>query len=337
MWRWLFAAWCLGVLVAAPAAFAAWHAYSRALDAPLVGGGPALRFVVEHGTSVRALAAQLERAGVRIRPLWLRLAARARGVDGRIQAGEYELRPGMAIEDLLEALVAGRVVQHGFTIVEGWTFAELRAALARSTVLEHTLAGIDAETLMARLGKAGMHPEGWFLPETYHFVRGTTDLQLLRRAHTLMEKTLAQLWARRDPGLPYAGPYEALIMASIIEKETGLAAERPLIGGVLVRRLARGMRLQADPTVIYGLGADFDGDLRRRDLRADSPYNTYRQRGLPPTPIALPGADALRAALQPAPGEALYFVARGDGSHVFSSSLEEHNRAVARYQLGAGQ
>lgn len=337
MWRWLFAAWCLGVLVAAPAAFATWHAYSRALDAPLVGDGPALRFVVEHGTSVRALAAQLERAGVRIQPLWLRLAARARGVDGRIQAGEYELRAGMAMEDLLEALVAGRVVQHGFTIVEGWTFAELRAALARAPVLEQTLAGIDADALMARLGKAGMHPEGWFLPETYHFVRGTTDLQLLRRAHTLMERTLAQLWARRDPGLPYAEPYEALIMASIIEKETGLAAERPLIGGVLVRRLARGMRLQADPTVIYGLGADFDGDLRRRDLRADSPYNTYRRRGLPPTPIALPGADALRAALQPAPGEALYFVARGDGSHVFSSSLEEHNRAVARYQLGAGQ
>lgn len=337
MWHWFFAAYCAGVVAAAGGGLALWLHFERALEAPLAVGEESYRLSIEPGTPLAGIAGRLAADGVIAEPLYLRLAARLEGVGGRIQAGEYEIRPGMDMRDLLAMLVAGRVVRYRFTIVEGWTFAQLRRALARAPALEHTLAGVDDAELMARLDRPGVHPEGRFLPDTYFYTRGTTDLELLRRANRLLEDTLAALWAERAPDLPYADPHEALVMASIVEKETGVAAERAHIAGVLVRRLQRGMRLQTDPTVIYGLGPRFDGNLRRRDLERDSPYNTYRRAGLPPTPIALPGTDALRAVLDPAPGDALYFVARGDGTHHFSRTLEEHNRAVARYQLGASQ
>jgi UPF0755 protein len=225
------------------------------------------------------------------------------------------------------------VLQHDFTIVDGWTFRELREALARADKLKHPGAGLDDAMLMQRLGLPGELPEGRFLPETYAYVKGDSDLDILKRAHAAMEKTLAALWPQRDPDLPLASPYEALILASIVEKETGRADERAQIAGVFVRRLRYHMLLQTDPSVIYGMGASYDGNIRKRDLTTDTPYNTYTRAGLPPTPIALPGKPAIEAALHPAPGDALYFVARGDGRHVFASSLAEHNRNVACYQL----
>jgi UPF0755 protein len=226
------------------------------------------------------------------------------------------------------------VVQYPLTLVEGWTFRQVMEALQADERLEHLIEDPSAEAVMARLGRRGVHPEGRFFPDTYHFTRGSSDLDILKRAHAAMERVLAEEWEARADGLPIESPDEALILASIIEKETGLASERAEIAGVFVRRLRLGMRLQTDPTVIYGLGDDFDGNLRRADLRNDHPYNTYVHAGLPPTPIALPGREAIRAALNPADGETLYFVARGDGSHAFSVTLEEHNRAVRKYQLG---
>jgi len=210
---------------------------------------------------------------------------------------------------------------------------QLLAALRQQDVIVQTLNGLDDDQIMSRLGYAGQQPEGLFMPDTYHFPRGTTDVAFLQRAYQALAARLAEEWERRDPALPYQTSYQALIMASIVEKETAIPEERPEIAGVFVRRLARGMRLQTDPTVIYGLGSRFDGNLRRRDLITDSPYNTYMHAGLPPTPIALPGLASIRAALHPAPGDAIYFVSRGDGSHEFSASLEAHNKAVRRYQI----
>ena len=229
--------------------------------------------------------------------------------------------------------MAGRVRLHALTIVEGWTVQELLAAVRAHPAIRQTLTADSPESLAAELGLARPHAEGLFFPDTYRFARGTSDVEVLRQAQALMQKKLASAWARRAPDLPLNDPYEALILASIVERETALDRERPLIAGVFLRRLRRGMRLQTDPTVIYGLGSTFDGDLRRRDLRSDTPYNSYTRAGLPPTPIALPGEASLLAAVQPAPGEALYFVATGlpDGSHVFSATLAEHEAAVARY------
>jgi UPF0755 protein len=255
----------------------------------------------------------------------------ARGA--RIQAGTYRIMTGTTPPALLKQIVEGRVAQFGLTLVEGWNIYQVMDAIERSDSLKHTLRGMSNAQIMERLGRPAEHPEGRFFPETYKFPKGLTDLAFLQRAYRLMEERLAYEWEQREPGLPYKSPYEALIMASIVEKETGLASERRQIAGVFVRRLKKGMRLQTDPTVIYGLGVGFDGNLRRRDLLADNPYNTYRKAGLPPTPIAMPGADAIHAALHPAPGNALYFVARGDGSHHFSATLEEHNGAVIKYQL----
>ena len=225
------------------------------------------------------------------------------------------------------------MVLHQFTIVEGWNLRELRAALLADPVLVTTLADVSDADLPARLEIDAPSAEGQFLPETYRYARGTTDEEFLRRAHRDLAATLNSLWALRGPDLPLASPYEALTLASIIEKETGVAEERARIAGVFIRRLRLGMRLQTDPTVIYGLGASFDGDIRRRDLRTDTPYNTYTRHGLPPTPIAMAGEAALKAALHPEPGDALYFVSRRDGTHHFSATLDEHNAAVARYQL----
>jgi len=294
---------------------------------------------VDRGSSLMPVMRQLEAEGIiedaRVVRIWARLADRGRN----IKAGEYELQPGMTLPELITRLEQGEVILHRFTIVEGWTFRQLRAALARQEKLTHTIQDMDDSAVMAALGSEALHPEGWFLPETYRFPRGTTDLQILRTAHEAMVDTLERLWADRDGGLPYDSPYEALIMASIVERETGKAGERNKVAGVFTRRMREGMRLQTDPTVIYGVthvteDPDFDGRLRHRHLRQDTPYNTYTRHGLTPTPIAMPGLASLQAAVQPEESEYLYFVSRNDGSHHFSRTLSEHNRAVRRYQLG---
>ena len=234
---------------------------------------------------------------------------------------------------MLALLVSGRSVSYSLTLLEGWNIRQVRAAVAGHEALRQTLEGVDNLDLMERLGHPGKHPEGRFFPDTYQFRRGTTDVEFLLRAMRKMDEELAQAWQARAENIPLQSAEEALILASIIEKETGLASERPQIAGVFSRRLQKGMKLQTDPTVIYGMGEDFDGNIRRKDLREDTPYNTYVHTGLPPTPICMPGREALRAAVDPAPGNSLFFVSRGDGSHVFSATLKEHNAAVRQYQL----
>jgi UPF0755 protein len=313
-----------------------WQEMRRQLDVPLVLTAPQL-ITVEPGTSLRGLAADLAERGWMARPWVLVVEGRRRGIARSIRAGEYEVTPGMTPLGLLEAVVAGRVVQHQLTLVEGWTFERIMEAVEQSVVLVHTLETRDPRRVMAELGYAGYFAEGRFFPDTYRFPRGTTDVEFLRRAVRTMEEVLAGEWPQRAVGLSYESPYQALIMASLVEAETAVPSERPRIAGVFTRRLARGMRLQTDPTVIYALGASYDGNIRRDDLAIDSPYNTYVYAGLPPTPIGSPGRDSIRAALQPEEGEALYFVARGDGSHEFSATLAEHNRAVQKYQLRKGK
>jgi UPF0755 protein len=303
------------------------------LDRPLAVGDEPLTIDVQPGQPLAATVRDLEARGVLDHPQWLRAYARATGVDARVKAGEYEIRPGTTPRGLLRLLESGVVVRHSVTIVEGWTFRSLRAALERSPYLDNTLAGQDDAAVMAALGEPGMPPEGLFFPDTYLFGKGTSDLEILRQSRARMQRELEDAWNGRADDLPIATPYEALTLASIIEKETALASERERISGVFVQRLRRGMRLQTDPTVIYGLGPGFDGNLRRADLERDGPYNTYTRAGLPPTPIALPGAAALRAAVNPDERGELYFVATGlpDGSHEFSRTLAEHEAAVRRY------
>lgn len=322
------------LVVFGAAAALAWDV-SRFFDRPLAHAEP-LVVTVEPGTAFTELAAQLRERGAFAADRYtdyFTVYARLRGQTQQVQSGEYEIPPALEPAGLLRLLISGRTRQYRLTVVEGWTFAELRHALERHEAIDTRLADTGAEAVMTAIGAEGEHPEGRFLPDTYHFPRGTTDVEFLRRAYHAMERALERVWAERQPNLPLESPYEALILASIIEKETAAPEERYRIAGVFTRRLERGMPLQTDPTVIYGIEG-FDGDLRRRDLRTDTPYNTYTRRGLPPTPIALPGLASLRAAVDPAEGDALYFVSRGDGSHVFSETLEEHNRAVRAYQLG---
>ena len=288
--------------------------------------------LVKPGSSLRSIAGDLGNRQSLQRPVYLVALGRWLGLDARIKAGEYGLPAGLDPEQLLHLLAEGKVIQHSVTLVEGETFKEVLARISQDPVLERTLESYQPEEVMQAIGYPGLHPEGRFLPETYHFPRGTTDVQFLRRAYMEMETFLQINWSERDAGLPLKTSYDALILASIVEKETGVAEERARIAGVFTRRLEKGMRLQTDPTVIYGMGDRYDGDIRFRDLRTDTPYNTYTRFGLPPTPIAMPGKDAIRAVLHPEPGKDLYFVARGDGSHHFSANLEEHNSAVDRYQ-----
>jgi UPF0755 protein len=264
---------------------------------------------------------------------WFRWSGDAR----RIRAGTYEIATGTTPTALLQKMVDGDTLQLTIRFIEGWTVRELRAELARADDLKPTTATLSDAELMAALGVPGVAAEGRFFPDTYSFSPGSTDLVLLQKAREAMEEQLAEAWAARAPDTPLKSPDEALILASIVEKETGQASERGLVAGVFVNRLRLGMMLQTDPTVIYGLGTSFDGNLRKRDLLADTPYNTYTRAGLPPTPIALPGRASLRAAVQPEPTRALYFVARGDGSSVFSDNLDDHNRAVNKYQRGIGR
>jgi UPF0755 protein len=292
--------------------------------------------VVEPGASLKRIGRQLSDRNWLPHPYYFIFEGRRRDAATHIKAGEYAVTTDTTPAALLDKMIRGEVIQYALTIPEGLTVREILAQVRRHEHLVKTLPDYKPATVMQAIGKPGMNAEGRFYPETYHFPRGTTDVDFLRRAYDTMETVLAEEWQARDTGLPYADAYQALIMASIIEKETAVPDERDRIAGVFVRRLQRGMKLQTDPTVIYGLGEDFDGNIRRRDLRSDSPYNTYVHRGLPPTPIAAPGREAIHAALHPAEGDTLYFVARGDGSHHFSSTLAEHNRAVRKYQLNGG-
>ena len=321
------------VVLCALAAAWLWRDVSRFARTPLAVAIPATIDVAK-GTGFKQIVAELHARGWTDAPsLYWRVLAERMHVAGRLHAGEYALTPGLTPQALLQNMASGRVLQHDFTIVDGWTFAELRTALDKATPLRHLTAGVDDATIMRKIGAPGEAPEGRFLPETYAYVKGDSDLDVLKRAYTDMHKTLDALWPGRDSGLPLNTPYDALILASIVEKETGRADERKRIAGVFVRRLESHMLLQTDPSVIYGMGASYDGNIHKRDLTTDTPYNTYTRPGLPPTPIALPGKPAIEAALHPAPGDELYFVAKGDGSHVFAHTLAEHDRNVACYQL----
>jgi len=303
----------------------------RSLDEPLHLSAP-LVYKIAPGTRFARVAADLAGRGVVAQPRAWVLYARFRGLATAIKAGEYEIDPGATPRSLLDKLVSGQVLLHSFTIVDGWRVADLLAALKRNPDVEVTLPD-SPKDLMQKFGAAGLDPEGQFLPETYRFPTGTPDLEILRQAHAALVRELDAAWADRDPTLPLKSPQELLIAASIVEKESGLPQELPKIAGLYLHRLRIGMKLQADPTVIYGLGDRYDGDLHSVDLRTDGPYNTYTRVGLPPTPIALVSAQALRATAHPEATDALYFVAstKDDGSHVFSATLEEQNAAVARY------
>ena len=312
----------------------AWQRYSGFADTPIALAGSERIVAVERGDGFQDILDKLRAAGVAEgHDLEWKVLAQEMQVVSRLQVGDYAIRHGITPRELLAKLESGQVIQHRFTVVEGWSLRELRAALAKDEVLVKQAGDLDDAALMAALDRPGVHPEGRFLPETYHYTRGMSDLDLLRRAALAMDKALADAWAARAEGIPIQTPEQLLVLASIIEKETGKASERPEIAGVFARRLKLGMRLQTDPTVIYGMGSAYDGNIRRSDLTTDTPYNTYTRGGLPPTPIAMPGRAALFAAASPAAGDTLYFVSRGDGSHVFSASLAEHNRAVACHQL----
>ncbi len=310
-----------------------WTKFDYYRDSPLYKGDDIFYYTVKPGSSVKGIARELAAQDIITQPYYFEWFARLEKKAHRIHVGEYVITGDMTPRQLLENMVQGKVIQHPMTIVEGWSFKQLRAFLAQNEVIEHTLGDLSDSEVMAKIGAVGIHPEGRFLPDTYHFPRGTSDVEFLKRAYRLMGENLDALWQGREEGLPINTPYEALTLASIIERETAVASERPEIAGVFVRRLQKRMRLQTDPTVIYGMGDKYQGNIRRKDLRTDTPYNTYTRHGLPPTPIAMPSAAAIHAALHPLVGETLYFVARGDGSHQFSVTLRQHNNAVIKYQL----
>ncbi len=317
------------LLLAAAGGWLAWFAMT-----PLRVSEEARELLIPKGRPFSWVADELVRTGVLDEGWTMRVLARVLGRAHSVQAGVYRLPERVTPYRLLEMLANGEVTEAQITFIEGWTFAQMRMALAQHPLVGQETVELSEVELLRRIGAEERRAEGLFFPDTYNFSPGAADWRILARAYQTMRSRLERLWDTRAPGLPYASPYEALIMASIVEKETGLESERPLIAAVFVNRLKRGMRLQTDPAVIYGLGSGFDGNLRRRDLETDTPYNTYTRAGLPPTPIAMPGQGALEAALRPAATSALYFVARGDGSSHFSSNLPDHNAAVRRYQLG---
>jgi len=323
----------LALLVAVAALFVGYRQMIAWLNAPAASVTAPVVYEIPRGSSVGGVARDLAVRGVLEHPkvfaLWARYTGRATG----IKAGEYEIRPGMSPQAMLEMFRSGQVLLHSITFVEGSTFYDIRRQLAETSTLRQDVAQSSPQQIMAKLGDTTTDPEGQFFPDTYLFPKGTTDLALLSLSHQRLRSALEASWASRDPTLPFANPYELLIMASIVEKETALERERPLVAGVFIERLRRGMRLQTDPTVIYGIRNTYDGNLHRADLERDTPYNTYTRAGLPPTPICLPGAASLKAAAQPQMSGALFFVAtgRGDGSHYFSKTLAEHNEAVQRY------
>lgn len=319
------------LLVAGAAAAWIWQQYQQT---PLAFREPSVRVELVKGAGVRAAAVELNRKGVVVQPWLLQLAGRWRGDADRMKAGLYQLDAPMTLKAILDKFVKGDVLQTEIRFIEGWTFAQMRAAIAKVSDLQHDSQNLSEAELMARIGAAETRAEGMFFPSTYSFSPGSSDLDIFRQAYRQQRKVLEDAWKTRAPDLPIVTPYQALILASVIEKETGRDSDRDKVASVFVNRLRKGMMLQSDPTTIYGLGDAFDGNLRRKHLQADTPYNTYTRTGLPPTPIALPGKASLIAATRPAQTSALYFVARGDGTSEFSNDLAAHNRAVARFQLG---
>lgn len=294
-------------------------------------------FTIDSGMNFSDLSKKLQAENIIEKNSYLEILARLTKRAHKIKSGEYNLTPGISPDDLLNIFVSGKVVQYSLTLVEGWQIHEMLEAIKLNDILEKELTTYNPEELMNVLGYSETTAEGLFFPDTYHFPRGTSDVDFLKRTYQRLQHVLDEEWQKRDPNLPYKNAYEALIMASIIEKETGLASERGAIAGVFVRRLNKNMKLQTDPTVIYAMGRQFNGNIRKKDLDIDSPYNTYRYKGLPPSPISLVGREAIHAALHPEDGKALYFVAKGDGSHYFSENLAEHNNAVVKYQLKKGK
>ena len=297
-------------------------------------GSQVLDLEIEPGTPASAVAEAVVASGASVPVSWLHVWFRLSGQSRQIKAGSYEVTPGTTPRTLLNMLVRGEETLKSVTLPEGWNFAQVRAALQKAEQLAPDTQGLNAEMIMEKLGKPGVHPEGRFFPDTYTYAKGASDLAVLKRAARAMDRRLEAAWALRNADTPLKTPGDALILASIIEKETGKPSDRAQIGGVFTNRLRQGMLLQTDPTVIYGLGSQFDGNLRKRDLQSDGPYNSYTRAGLPPTPIAMPGRAALMAAVQPAPTDAFYFVSKGDGSSHFSATLDEHNRAVNKYIRG---
>ncbi|MBU0751075.1 MAG: endolytic transglycosylase MltG [Gammaproteobacteria bacterium] len=315
--------------------FSGWMAWFAFAAVPLkVNPRGAVDFDIRPGLGLKGAASVMVATGVDFMPWQFALLGRLAGMDRNIKAGSYEVVAGVTPWDLLQKLTLGDVTQTELVLVEGRTFRQFRAQIDAHADLRHDTMGLSDAELLQRLGIADAHPEGLFFPDTYLFAKQSSDLAILARAHEAMQRRLAAEWDKRDTSVPYKSPYQALIMASIVEKETGLEADRGKVASVFVNRLRRGMLLQTDPTVIYGMGLTFDGNIRKRDLTADTPWNTYTRAGLPPTPIAMPGLASIQAALRPPATDFLYFVARGDGSSVFSRTLEEHNRAVTRYQRG---
>ena len=314
-----------------------WMVYDiqQFMSEPMVIPEEGLVIKVNQGSNLTRIAYQLYKQNVISKPRYMTWYARWTSQASKIHIGEYRLDAGATPLSFLESVAKGDVVQYSITIVEGWSFKQMMALLNQNEYIEHTLAGLSNEQIMIELGYGGEHPEGRFMPDTYHFPRGIKDREVLKIAYQSMQSYIIKSWDERDVGIPIKSAYEALILASIVEKETGLASERPEIAGVFSRRLIKRMRLQSDPTVIYGMGERYKGNIRRSDLKRDTPYNTYRNFGLPPTPIAMPGREAIDAVLHPKEGNALYFVAKGegDGSHYFSATLREHNNAVIKYQL----
>jgi UPF0755 protein len=326
----------IGVTLILASFFVGWFLldYRSFLNNPMNVSEEGVDFVVTPGTSLSKLAKGMASRGLINNSTYLVLLGRWQGVSQKIKAGEFYVKPGSKPEDFLDMIVNGKVKLYAFTIVEGWSFAQLKDEISKNNYLEYTLNSLKNDEIMTRIGKSGEHPEGRFFPETYYFPRGTLDVDFLKRAYALMEERLQKEWEKRGENIAVKSPYEALILASIVEKETALQDEYGKIAGVFTRRLKKGMRLQTDPTVIYGIGESFDGNIRSRDLRKDTEYNTYTRKGLPPTPISMPGLQAIQAVLNPEAGEELYFVATGNGGHHFSKTLKEHNQAVIKYQLG---
>jgi UPF0755 protein len=305
--------------------------YQRFLDYPS-DNSETVVFEVNQGDSLGIVSSRLHKAGLITNVRWFKLMATREKAETSIKVGDYSIDPGTKPLGILATLVTGRVRQYSITFIEGSTFKQLRQTLSQNPRVTQTLSDMTDQAIMEELGYPDQHPEGRFFPETYFFVNNTSDLKILQRAYQKMQQTVAEEWAKRDKLLPLETADQALTLASIVEKETGQASERETIAGVFIRRLRKSMLLQTDPTVIYGMGDSYKGNIRRKDLRTDTPYNTYTRPGLPPTPIAMPGRAAIYAALHPAAGDALFFVANGDGSHVFSATLKQHNQAVNQYQ-----
>jgi len=307
-----------------------WLDYQNSLATPITK--ETVLFEIKRGDSFNRITDNLISHKIDISPWWFKLYAYQNNYTQQLKAGEYLIKPDLKVNEILSLFVNGKAKQYSITFPEGWTFKQILQKLAQHEKIKPTLNGLSDKAILNKIDNQEKHPEGLFFPDTYHFHKNTTDLSLLKRAYIKMQQILKEQWQTKATGLPIKTPYEALILASIVEKETGKPSERQTIAGVFSRRLLKGMKLQTDPTVIYGMGDTYKGDIRFKDLRTPTPYNTYTINGLPPTPIAMPGKEAIYAALHPEAGKSLFFVSRGDGSHVFSESLKAHNNAVNKYQ-----